>query len=213
MSREAAAVVVPGRTQRRFQCELCGRRFTRRVRLQTHLNSHYGTRPFQCQVPGCRARFADPSNRRRHERAHERHLTASQEGQRSSGARPRDLTPAPASLPLNDAPAAERQDAEAKDEDEEDEDEEAEDSDVEEEAGEAQGEEEEGEEEEKEEEEAAEDEKASVEEAQAPDAEPKSEGATAAKSRPTLRRENTVDESAATPSPRAGAARSVAARQ
>ena len=53
---------------RRHRCHLCGIGFIYPHKLQEHLNTHTGDKPFKCKF--CNAAFASSSNKRMHERAH-----------------------------------------------------------------------------------------------------------------------------------------------
>ena len=53
---------------RRHRCHLCGKGFIYPHKLQEHLNTHTGDKPFKCKF--CNAAFASSSNKRMHERAH-----------------------------------------------------------------------------------------------------------------------------------------------
>jgi hypothetical protein len=57
-------------TARPLKCRLCGKRFAKKPRLRAHERLHSGARPYPCRVTGCEVRFADSSNRRRHEDTH-----------------------------------------------------------------------------------------------------------------------------------------------
>jgi hypothetical protein len=53
---------------RRYNCEVCNKKFTRPSTLRTHMNSHTGERPFACEMEGCGWRFTVLSNLKRHMR-------------------------------------------------------------------------------------------------------------------------------------------------
>jgi hypothetical protein len=52
----------------RFQCNICGQRFTRKINQVGHMRSHFGERPFGCQ--NCGKKFTRVNDLRRHERLH-----------------------------------------------------------------------------------------------------------------------------------------------
>jgi len=54
----------------RYECEYCGKGFSRPSSLRIHLNSHTGERPFVCTFEGCGRSFSVLSNMRRHARVH-----------------------------------------------------------------------------------------------------------------------------------------------
>ncbi|KAJ7118497.1 hypothetical protein C8R43DRAFT_1035917 [Mycena crocata] len=51
-------------------CNICGKDFQRPCSLETHMNMHYGRKPFICIVPECRKAFSVKSNALRHMRMH-----------------------------------------------------------------------------------------------------------------------------------------------
>jgi len=55
--------------KKEFGCSICGRLFSRKHILKTHIATHYGKRDFQCAV--CGKKFLQKSNLSRHERIHE----------------------------------------------------------------------------------------------------------------------------------------------
>ncbi|CDH54449.1 hypothetical protein RO3G_06264 [Lichtheimia corymbifera JMRC:FSU:9682] len=63
-------VVSSTATPRRYKCTVCVKRFTRPSSLATHMHSHTGEKPYQCQVEGCGRRFSVVSNLRRHAKIH-----------------------------------------------------------------------------------------------------------------------------------------------
>ncbi|KAH7108076.1 hypothetical protein BKA62DRAFT_680949 [Auriculariales sp. MPI-PUGE-AT-0066] len=52
----------------KYGCTFCPKRFNRPSSLKIHLNTHTGSKPFQCPVPGCGRFFSVMSNMRRHQR-------------------------------------------------------------------------------------------------------------------------------------------------
>ncbi|KAJ7282999.1 hypothetical protein C8J57DRAFT_1297240 [Mycena rebaudengoi] len=54
----------------KYECNYCGKGFTRPSSLKIHLNSHTGEKPFVCPVDGCGRSFSVLSNMRRHARVH-----------------------------------------------------------------------------------------------------------------------------------------------
>ncbi|KAH7923453.1 hypothetical protein BV22DRAFT_582517 [Leucogyrophana mollusca] len=52
------------------QCDTCAKSFPRPSGLRTHMNSHTGSKPYKCSVPGCTKAFAVRSNAKRHLRTH-----------------------------------------------------------------------------------------------------------------------------------------------
>ncbi|KAF4620430.1 hypothetical protein D9613_000393 [Agrocybe pediades] len=54
----------------KYECEYCGKGFTRPSSLKIHLNSHTGEKPFVCPFEGCGRSFSVLSNMRRHTRVH-----------------------------------------------------------------------------------------------------------------------------------------------
>lgn len=61
---------VSSSAQKKHKCKICDKRFTRPSSLQTHMYSHTGEKPFQCEVPGCGRNFSVVSNLRRHRKVH-----------------------------------------------------------------------------------------------------------------------------------------------
>lgn len=55
-------------TDARFDCKVCGQRFTRKINLTGHTRSHFGERPFGCQ--NCGKKFTRVNDLRRHEKIH-----------------------------------------------------------------------------------------------------------------------------------------------
>ena len=53
---------------RKHVCNLCGKRFMRRLHLENHVRSHTGQRPFQCSI--CFKGFTQKSHIKNHERSH-----------------------------------------------------------------------------------------------------------------------------------------------
>ncbi|EIM79173.1 uncharacterized protein STEHIDRAFT_126619 [Stereum hirsutum FP-91666 SS1] len=54
----------------KYECNYCGKGFTRPSSLKIHLHSHTGERPYVCTVEGCGRTFSVQSNMRRHARTH-----------------------------------------------------------------------------------------------------------------------------------------------
>ncbi|KAI9572150.1 hypothetical protein HD554DRAFT_2015430, partial [Boletus coccyginus] len=54
----------------KYECDYCGKGFTRPSSLKIHLNSHTGEKPFTCTFQGCGRSFSVLSNMRRHARVH-----------------------------------------------------------------------------------------------------------------------------------------------
>lgn len=61
---------VSNSSQKKHKCKVCDKRFTRPSSLQTHMYSHTGEKPFQCEVEGCGRHFSVVSNLRRHRKVH-----------------------------------------------------------------------------------------------------------------------------------------------
>ncbi|KAI8885585.1 hypothetical protein K501DRAFT_215557 [Backusella circina FSU 941] len=56
--------------RKKYQCDYCSKDFTRPSALQTHVYTHTGEKPHECDISGCGRRFAVISNLRRHLRVH-----------------------------------------------------------------------------------------------------------------------------------------------
>ncbi|KAH7929885.1 hypothetical protein BV22DRAFT_102918 [Leucogyrophana mollusca] len=54
----------------KYECDYCGKGFSRPSSLKIHLNSHTGEKPFLCTFEGCGRSFSVLSNMRRHARVH-----------------------------------------------------------------------------------------------------------------------------------------------
>lgn len=50
--------------EKKYSCEVCGRRFTQEATVRAHMAVHTGERPYEC--PFCEAKFAQKSNLRGH---------------------------------------------------------------------------------------------------------------------------------------------------
>ncbi|KAK9474896.1 uncharacterized protein V1510DRAFT_410961 [Dipodascopsis tothii] len=61
---------VSATAQKKHRCAVCSKRFTRPSSLQTHMYSHTGEKPFQCDYKGCGRHFSVVSNLRRHKKIH-----------------------------------------------------------------------------------------------------------------------------------------------
>ncbi|KIJ18927.1 hypothetical protein PAXINDRAFT_166850 [Paxillus involutus ATCC 200175] len=61
---------VPSPPTLKYECDYCGKGFTRPSSLKIHLNSHTGEKPFVCTFEGCGRSFSVLSNMRRHARVH-----------------------------------------------------------------------------------------------------------------------------------------------
>ena len=46
---------------KKFECEVCGKRFSQKVYLTEHSNLHTGELPYACDFPGCTLRFRQKS--------------------------------------------------------------------------------------------------------------------------------------------------------
>ncbi|KAA1476089.1 hypothetical protein DENSPDRAFT_492841 [Dentipellis sp. KUC8613] len=60
----------PPSSSAKYECNYCGKGFTRPSSLKIHLHSHTGERPYMCTVEGCGRTFSVQSNMRRHARTH-----------------------------------------------------------------------------------------------------------------------------------------------
>ncbi|KAJ2553018.1 hypothetical protein EV175_003096 [Coemansia sp. RSA 1933] len=63
--------------ERKYQCMVCNKRFTRPSSLACHRRTHTGEKPHVCMFPGCGKQFSVQSNLRRHMRIHEKTLLPS----------------------------------------------------------------------------------------------------------------------------------------
>ncbi|EIW80482.1 hypothetical protein CONPUDRAFT_154513 [Coniophora puteana RWD-64-598 SS2] len=56
--------------ERKHKCPTCDKAFVRPSSLGLHMNTHTGSKPFGCMVPGCNKRFTIQSNATRHLQSH-----------------------------------------------------------------------------------------------------------------------------------------------
>ncbi|CCL99421.1 uncharacterized protein FIBRA_01439 [Fibroporia radiculosa] len=57
-------------------CHICGKGFSQKSNLETHLNTHTGEAPHKCPYPGCEEFFKDPARRHRHMKAVHHHVSS-----------------------------------------------------------------------------------------------------------------------------------------
>ncbi|KDN47558.1 hypothetical protein K437DRAFT_223075 [Tilletiaria anomala UBC 951] len=69
--KDAKTGKLPGHVAPKYECQWCGKRFTRPSSLKIHLHVHTGEKPFVCEVPGCGRSFSVQSNLRRHQKGHQ----------------------------------------------------------------------------------------------------------------------------------------------
>ncbi|KIK99057.1 hypothetical protein PAXRUDRAFT_823158 [Paxillus rubicundulus Ve08.2h10] len=79
-SEVAHQTPVPSPPTSKYECDYCGKGFTRPSSLKIHLNSHTGEKPFVCTFEGCGRSFSVLSNMRRHARVHTEVAGRHQEG-------------------------------------------------------------------------------------------------------------------------------------
>ncbi|KAI0278487.1 hypothetical protein BGY98DRAFT_534573 [Russula aff. rugulosa BPL654] len=65
-----SGMVAPEQPSAKYECQYCGKGFTRPSSLKIHVHSHTGERPFRCTHEGCNRTFSVQSNMRRHARTH-----------------------------------------------------------------------------------------------------------------------------------------------
>ncbi|KAI1749840.1 hypothetical protein F4782DRAFT_511720 [Xylaria castorea] len=61
-------VVTTAKSEAKYECAKCDKKFTRNHNLQNHLRSHQGVKPYECKV--CNERFTRKPDCDRHERGH-----------------------------------------------------------------------------------------------------------------------------------------------
>ncbi|KAI0921752.1 hypothetical protein AcW2_006633 [Taiwanofungus camphoratus] len=57
-------------------CHICGKGFSQKSNLETHLNTHTGDAPHKCPYPNCGEYFKDPARRHRHMKAVHQHVSS-----------------------------------------------------------------------------------------------------------------------------------------
>ncbi|KAH9957922.1 hypothetical protein BC827DRAFT_1269907 [Russula dissimulans] len=77
-----SGLVGPEQSSAKYECQYCGKGFTRPSSLKIHVHSHTGERPFKCTFDGCNRTFSVQSNMRRHARTH---LQSGNEARESEG--------------------------------------------------------------------------------------------------------------------------------
>ncbi|KAF8558033.1 hypothetical protein OG21DRAFT_1481816 [Imleria badia] len=80
VASEARQPSVPSPSSLKYECDYCGKGFTRPSSLKIHLNSHTGEKPFVCTFEGCGRSFSVLSNMRRHARVHAEPPSRHQDG-------------------------------------------------------------------------------------------------------------------------------------